>query len=131
MKKPKSKVKSFTGSLLFKTHTGYIKILICNILYCKSDGNYTIIVQEGGAAYTICRTLKTIELELKKFDFIRCHSKWLICGSKVKSFCSRSRTIIFPGINIPISRRKFDNICITLLSKDISDESPLHNCKTA
>ena len=122
MGKSHFKVTTKAGSLIFKTHKGFINILICNIICCKSEGNYTTIIQEGGLKHTICKTLKIIENELVNFGFIRCHNKWIINGSKAKSFCSKRKEINLSTIDVPISRRKFDEVCQKLLAGNITDK---------
>jgi DNA-binding LytR/AlgR family response regulator len=116
-------INSNSGYLLFKTHRGLINISVSAILYCKSEGNYTIIVDKKDFTNTICKTLKSIEKVLNKQGFVRCHYKWLVNITNIESFCSKQKTIRVSSLDIPISRSKFDQICLKLLSNGISDKS--------
>lgn len=119
------------GFLLFKTHKGFENFKICNIKYCKATGNYTTIVMVDGESRTICKTLKMVENVLKKSGFIRCHSSWVINQEEVLRFSSKKKEVYLYGLVIPISRRKYDEVCIKLLRCNISDNRISQKSKIA
>lgn len=64
-----------------------IEILnIRDIMYCKSDVNYTTLFLKSDKKITVAKTLKEFEGILAPYDFFRVHNSYLINLSFVKSY---------------------------------------------
>lgn len=68
---------------------GYEFIEVNNIMYCKSESNYTTLHLEEDRRLMISKTLKEVERSLSPFAFIRVHQSYLINPNFLKTF-SRS-----------------------------------------
>ncbi|MBI9068495.1 MAG: response regulator transcription factor [Salinivirgaceae bacterium] len=64
--------------LLVPTQNGTIYLKFQDIVFLKSDGNYTVITTQDGKETISAYTLKRFEEKLPKELFIRCHSSNLI-----------------------------------------------------
>ena len=77
------------------------------IIYCKSDGNYTKIFMSSGDTFFISKTLKYIEDLLPAKRFFRIHQSYLINLMKIIAFNRSSNYITLDNKEkIPVSRSK-------------------------
>jgi len=82
-----------------------------NIVFCKSDGNYTEIKLVDGEKIVVSRQIKFLEEKLDATQFVRVHKSYLINLSFVSKYLKgRGGTIVMSsGDSIPVSvRRKSD-----------------------
>jgi len=89
----------------------YKLIEIENILYCKSDGNYTDIIYHDGKAterkITDTHHLKHYEEKLKAYGFIRIHQSYLVNKQYVTRIRKNpSEIILSNGSELPIARER-------------------------
>lgn len=84
------------------------------ILYCKSDGNYSWIIDSSEKIHSNYK-LKQIEENLDNKQFLRIHKQFIVNLSKIKEYHKKEGGYIIMDNNdkIPISRTKKD----LLLSK--------------
>lgn len=77
------------------------------LLYCKSDGNYTEIYFTKGTREVFTKRLKDME-ELLQDGFIRVHNSYIIRLSAVKEFVTQDghSLILSDGTHIPVSRSR-------------------------
>lgn len=81
------------------------------IIYCKSDGNYTKIFMSSGETFFISKTLKYIEDLLPSKRFLRIHQSYLINLMKIIAFNRSSNYITLDNKEkIPVSRSKRSNL---------------------
>jgi len=94
------------GSIsVFTKQTIYV-IALKDILYFKSDSNYTRIVLIDGSVRIASRTLKVYESKLNG-GFLRVHHSSLINPSYIKSFSLNSNELSMSGNTvIPVSRTR-------------------------
>jgi DNA-binding LytR/AlgR family response regulator len=76
------------------------------IVYLKSDRNYTRIILNDLTQYIMCKNLLNFETELG-YLFIRCHKTYLVNYLYIKEINTRNRHILLnTGISIPFSKNK-------------------------
>lgn len=76
------------------------------IVYLKSDNNYTCFVLSDLSQYTMCKPLLNFEAELGH-SFFRCHKTFLVNSRYIKEINKRNRQILLTtGETIPFSRNK-------------------------
>lgn len=76
------------------------------IVYLKSDGNYTYIILNDLSQYIMYKTLQNFETQLGHL-FFRCHKTYLVNYVYIKAINKRSRHILLTtGESIPFSRTK-------------------------
>ena len=78
------------------------------ILYCKSDGNYTEIYFTNATKEVISKKIKDIEQLINVSVFFRVHNSYLVNTKHIKEFIKNegSYLILIDGSNIPVSRAK-------------------------
>ena len=113
--RPKSPVDKIVVSTLESLEV----IALQEILYFKSESNYTHIQLQSGKVHLISKTLKTFELKLSKM-FLRVHKSYLINSNHMESYSFKDNTLLLNGnMVIPVSRRKKDEVIIFLKSLSI------------
>ncbi len=82
------------------------------ILFCKSDGNYTEFHFEGSGMEVITRNLKDVETEILPGCFYRIHNSYCININHVKEYIRTDGhyLIMTNGQQIPISRSRRDGL---------------------
>ncbi len=95
------------------------KIIIVNItdiLYCKSDNNYTTFYMENETKILVSKTLKYYADILKNLGFIRVHQSYLVNSKYIKEYIKSDGGYLLLNNNksIPVSVRKRAQL-ITLL----------------
>lgn len=78
------------------------------IMYCKSDGNYTFVFLKNKTKILVSKTLKEIESSLTQRNFFRIHNSYLInLNFLEKYYRGKSAYVILEdGTQIPVSRNK-------------------------
>ncbi len=75
------------------------------ILYLKSDSNYTEIYLTDNKKYCVCRTIKSLEDQIPTSDFIRVHRSYLVSIKHIKYIYNSDSTIeLRSGNKVPFSR---------------------------
>lgn len=94
---------------------GYEFIEINDIIYCKSDSNYTSFYLINGGKIMVSKTMKEAEQVLEKFMFIRVHQSYIINPNCMQRFtrADGGYVIMKDGMEIPISKAK-KNLIINL-----------------
>jgi len=79
-----------------------------DIVYCKSEGNYTTVFLLGGEKVTTAKKLKDLESTLPHDRFIRVHHSFVINLTHVKKFLNDERklAVMTDGMEIQVSRRR-------------------------
>jgi two-component system, LytTR family, response regulator len=78
------------------------------IVYCKSDNNYTTFFLHNQNRITVSTTLKKYELILEKSHFLRVHQSYLVNLMHVQKLSYKDGLILYLTNNVmlPVSRRK-------------------------
>ena len=87
---------------------GFHVVPITNILYLKSDNNYTEFFLRDSTHLTSSKTLKEYERLLEAEGFFRSHRSYLINLAQVRGYTRTDggSVIMQDGASIPIGRRK-------------------------
>src|SRR5699024_4218829 len=87
---------------------GYEFIEVNDIMFCKSQSNYTNLFIVNGHKILVSKTRKEVEKALNPFFFIRVHQSYLINPNYMKKFSRNDGGYIVMKNkeNIPISRSK-------------------------
>lgn len=90
------------------SYNGYLTICTKDILYIKSDVNYSrIFFTDGRKPYLCSKTLKEFEIILHQIGYIRVHQSFLVNPNHIQSFSeSENQLLLHNGNTVPVSRRK-------------------------
>lgn len=90
------------------TNNGIHFVSVNAILYLQAEGNYSIVVLDGGERIVSSRGLKEFEGVLPKQLFIRVHQSFIVNFRHVKQFLKNDGgyLLLENDVRIPISRRK-------------------------
>ena len=99
------------------TQNGINFVTIDDILFCKAEGNYSIIhFYEKGGQDIVTRTLKELDELLSEFNFCRIHRSYLINLDHIKEYRRINHSSDIDGdggcvimgneMKIPVSRDK-------------------------
>lgn len=93
-------------ALSFVDKTTFVKI--DDIIYCKSDGNYTHIFLKGQKKEVLSKKIKEVEAMIGNRNFYRTHNSYLVNLSFVREFIKSDGQylILDDGSHIPISRSR-------------------------
>lgn len=77
-----------------------------DIIYCKSEGNYSEVFLEEGQSHLISRQLKDLESDLSVLQFIRVHNSFIVNMRKVKEYVKTDGgyLVMSNSKTVPISR---------------------------
>ncbi len=94
----------------FSTFEGLTMLPVSDIIYAKSNGNYTSIFQRDKTELIVSKKIKEVEAFLPKQYFIRIHKGYLVNKTYVRNYLkSESQLHLSNGILLPLaSRRKSD-----------------------
>ncbi len=104
----------FNGSkikriVLKTTDTHYI-INEDDLMYCKSEGNYTTFFTKDGEEIMISKTLKKTEELLTETTFIKCHQSYLVNKFYIAKMLSDGYLILNDKTKIPVSSRRKEHV---------------------
>jgi two-component system LytT family response regulator len=106
----KQLTKQSPDKVALPTETGYIFVLIDEIIRCHAESNYTTFFMKDGKSFLISRTLKEYEELLKDNNFFRVHNSHLINMAYVMKYIKGKtpRVVMSDGTEVEISSRKRD-----------------------
>lgn len=101
------KKESFSKRIAIAFNSEIRLIEVDNIVYLKSDSNYTEIHLSDGSKIMASNTLKKYEVNLNANQFIRVHNSYIVQKSQITSYQPNvHRVILRNTIEIPVSRSK-------------------------
>jgi len=103
-----------------------IKVALLDILYIRSESNYSRIFLKSGQQYYMSKTLKTWANEMSEADFLRCHRSFLVNKKEIVEINRNANHIIMRnGEIIPTSRRHQKTDVSALVKHDSNLEKSL------
>ncbi|MBC7865510.1 MAG: response regulator transcription factor [Bacteroidia bacterium] len=98
--------------IALKTANNIYILNISDILYCKSDGNYTEFHAEDGRKALVSKTIGDYEEMLGDYNFLRVHHSFLVNLSHIVRFdkADGGTLIMKNGESIPVSSRKRESL---------------------
>lgn len=96
--------------LSFTDKTIYVEIE--DIIYCKSDGNYTEVYMTEGKREVLSKKIKEVEALINSPSFFRAHHSYLVNLGYVSEFIKSDGQylILKDGSTVPVSRSKKGNL---------------------
>ncbi|WP_143960854.1 LytR/AlgR family response regulator transcription factor [Litoribacter populi] len=100
----------FQSKIAIPVSDGYEFIEVKEILFCRSENNYTTFFLENGDQILISKTLKEVECILNKHHFIRIHQSYLVNPHHMAKFqrSDGGYVIMKNGEKIKVSPQKKD-----------------------
>ena len=100
----KNSSKSITLSLTGKS----IFVKADEIMYCKSEGNYTKIFFNNSTPEIVSKKIKDLELMIEDPVFFRIHNSYLVNLNHIKEYVRTEGyyVVLDDGTNLPVSRTK-------------------------
>ena len=91
---------------------GVTFVPVRDILYCKSDDNYTRFYLDSGLQHLVLKPLREIQELLEGRNFLRIHRQYLININRIKKFVKgEGRFLVMDNDqNIPVSRSQQDQL---------------------
>ncbi len=87
------------------------------ILYCKSDGNYTEVYFKDAKKEMLSRKLKDVEAIINDDLFVRVHNSYIVNVNFIREYSKRDAVVVLEnGISIPVSRAKKEDLLRTLFT---------------
>lgn len=79
-----------------------------DIIYCKSDGNYSEVFLKGSQSEVLSKKLKEVEQLIHNSNFFRVHNSYLVNINYIKEFVKSDGQylVLEQGVSIPVSRSK-------------------------
>lgn len=104
----------FNGSkikrIVLKTTEAHHIINEDDLMYCKSEGNYTTFFIKNDEKILISKTLKSTEELLTESIFIKCHQSYLVNKFYIAKMLSDGYLILNDKSKIPVSSRRKDHV---------------------
>ena len=99
------------------SNTGYIFLDVYDILWCKAEGNYTILKTSEANQVLTTTPFRKIEDTLPSSLFIRVHNSYLINKEKVRHLVKSDGYILMAdNVQVPLSRYRKDAVLEQLLT---------------
>ncbi|MFW6047450.1 MAG: LytR/AlgR family response regulator transcription factor [Candidatus Woesearchaeota archaeon] len=97
-----------TNKRLFIEHPKSSEFIsLTDIIYCRAEKNWTIIVLKGQVFFDICQALKTIEERINSDYFMRVHRSYLVNLHHIEKIQGcYERLEMTEGLSVTISRRR-------------------------
>ncbi len=93
--------------LVLKNTDAIYIVNIEEILYAKSDNNYTTFIMVHGKEILVSKPLKSFDEKLANYNFFRVHQSFLINLSYISSFDRRNEEVILKQIHaVPVAQSR-------------------------
>jgi len=94
--------------VILKTTDTVYAIYEDDIIYCRSDGNYTTFYTQQMEKIVVSKPLKQIEEILSENVFIRCHQSYIVNKKHVLKYNKQGVLIVHLDFKVPVSSRRKD-----------------------
>ena len=94
--------------IILKTTDTVYAVYEKELLYCRSDGNYTTFYTDNNERIVVSKPLKKIEELLTEEEFVRCHQSYLVNKSFVTKYNKQGVLILKNEVKVPVSSRRKD-----------------------
>jgi len=94
--------------VILKTADTVYAIYEDDIIYCRSDGNYTTFYTQQMEKILVSKPLKKIEEILSENVFIRCHQSYIVNKKHVLKYNKQGVLIVHMDFKVPVSSRRKD-----------------------
>ena len=94
--------------IILKTSDTVYAIYEDDILYCRSEGNYTTFYTQQMEKIVVSKSIKKIEEILSEDVFIRCHQSYIVNKKHVLKYNKKGVLIVHLDFKVPVSGRRKD-----------------------
>lgn len=94
--------------VILKTSDTVYAIYEDDIIYCRSDGNYTTFYTQQLEKIVVSKPLKQVEEILSENSFIRCHQSYIVNKKHVLKYNKQGVLIVHLDFKVPVSSRRKD-----------------------
>ncbi len=96
--------------VILKTSETVYAIYEDDIIYCRSDGNYTTFYTQQMDKILVSKSLKQVEEILSEKIFIRCHQSYIVNKKHVLKYNKNGVLIVNLDFKVPVSSRRKDYV---------------------
>lgn len=94
--------------IILKTSDTVYAIYEDDILYCRSEGNYTTFYTQQMEKIVVSKSIKKIEELLTEDIFVRCHQSYIVNKKHVLKYNKKGVLIVHLDFKVPVSGRRKD-----------------------
>lgn len=92
--------------VILKTTENVYAVYEDDIIYCKSDGNYTTFYTKLPERIVVSKSIKKVEEILSENVFIRCHQSYIVNKKHVSKYNKQGTLTLVSDIKVPVSSRR-------------------------
>lgn len=92
--------------IILKTLDTLYAVFEDDIIYCRSDGNYTTFYTTTSQKILISKPLKHAEEILSEQNFIRCHQSYIVNKKHVIKYDKQGLLVVSKDYKVPVSGRR-------------------------
>ena len=97
--------------IAFTSHDEYIMVMLNDIIYLKSAGNYSRVLLNEEKELVLSKNLKEVENLLPKDQFIRTHKQYLVNKYHVFKFLKQESLVVLKNEEkLPVAVRRKQNL---------------------
>ncbi|GLR15999.1 LytR/AlgR family response regulator transcription factor [Portibacter lacus] len=104
--RPTRTTKKTPPKLFISLRDRTVGIKSADILFCKSDSNYTHFILKDGSTVLASKSLKYFQEILGDSLFIRCHASYLVNKDQIESIMKNNALLEIAGHFIPVSKSR-------------------------
>ncbi len=96
--------------IILKTTDNVYAVYEDDIIYCKSDGNYTTFFTQQMEKIVVSKSIKKVTEILSEDNFIRCHQSYIVNKKHVLKYNKQGVLVVNLDIRVPVSSRRKDYV---------------------
>ncbi|WP_299215804.1 LytTR family DNA-binding domain-containing protein [uncultured Dokdonia sp.] len=96
--------------VILKTSDNVYAIYEDDIIYCRSEGNYTTFYTQQMEKIMISKSIKKVEEILSEEIFIRCHQSYIVNKKHVLKYNKQGILVVHLDYKVPVSSRRKDYV---------------------
>ncbi len=94
--------------IILKTTDTVYAVYEEDILYCRSEGNYTTFYTLKDETIMVSKSLKQVEEIVSEANFVRCHQSYMVNKKHVLRYNKNGTLVIKQDYKVPVSSRRKD-----------------------
>jgi len=104
--------KTFPDKIALPFQNGVTFVELKQLVYCKSDNNYTQFYLADGQQYTVAKTLGDVQEILEERNFLRVHRQFLINLNHIKKYVRGEGNYLILSNNqsVPVARNQKERL---------------------
>ncbi|WP_299684718.1 LytTR family DNA-binding domain-containing protein [uncultured Dokdonia sp.] len=96
--------------VILKTSDNVYAIYEDDIIYCRSEGNYTTFYTQQMEKIMVSKSIKKVEEILSEESFIRCHQSYIVNKKHVLKYNKQGILVVHLDFKVPVSSRRKDYV---------------------